>query len=105
MRFFIARAIVCCSYSVFCSASFAQPPKETASGPVEVTAWKVLTGGVAEDKAAKRAEAVAALGTIGPRRRELFPRLKPLLNDEKDAMRCMAAASIVRLSQGNPRAR
>lgn len=105
MRFFIARAIVSCFCSVFCSASFAQPPKKTASGPVEVTAWKVLAGGVTEDNAAKRADAIAALGTIGSRRRELIPKLKPLLNDEKDAMRYMAAASIVRLSRGNLRAR
>ncbi len=65
----------------------------------------MLTGGVAEDKAAKRADAIAALGTIRSRRHELFPRLKPLSNDEKDVMRYMAAASIVRLSQGNLRAR
>lgn len=67
MRSFITRAIVWGSCSVFWATSFAQPPKKTAAEPVEVTGWKVLTEGVAEEKAAKRADAIAALGTIGPR--------------------------------------
>jgi len=67
MRAFITRAIVSCSCSVLCATSFAQPPKKTSSERLEVTAWKVLTDGVAEDKAAKKADAIAALGTIGPR--------------------------------------
>jgi len=47
-----------------------------------------------------RAAAAKAVGALS--RRELIPKLKPLLDDEKDAVRYMAAASIVRLTQGSP---
>ncbi|HZU45340.1 MAG TPA: HEAT repeat domain-containing protein, partial [Terriglobales bacterium] len=42
-----------------------------------------------------RAAVADALGNSG--RRDALPPLRMLLNDEKDAVRCMAAASIIRL--------
>ncbi len=69
MRSIITGAIVWCSCFALCGGSFAQPPMKSASETLEVTAWKVLADGVAEEKAAKKADAIAALGTIGPKRK------------------------------------
>ncbi len=92
MRSFIARALVCCCF-ISCATFLAQPPKRTPSEPVEDTAWKVLADGAAEKKAAKRADAIAALGTIGLRP-EVVQLVEAGLADADPEIRQLAAETL-----------
>jgi len=54
--------------------SNASPKEKPAASP---TPWQILTAGVKTDNSMRRAEAVAALGTVGPQRRVLALLEKP----------------------------
>jgi HEAT repeat protein len=69
--------------------------KKRASGgaTTERKAWQILAAGVADEKAEKRADAIAALATIGPRP-EVLRLVEPRLTDKEAAVRQAAAASL-----------
>lgn len=63
-------------------------------------ALRALEDGTGDDNWVVRAAAAEALGNTGDRR--VLPTLRTMLDDEKDPVRCMAAAAIIRLQSHQP---
>lgn len=76
----------------------AQPSTPSAGGqsppkPGPLPPWQILTDGTADHNPARRAEAVAALGTIGPKTRVIHL-LERALNDKDASVRQLAASTL-----------
>lgn len=65
----------------------------TTSQATAANAWKILADGVADEKAEKRADAIAALATIGPRP-AVLRLVEARLTDKEAEVRQTAAASL-----------
>jgi HEAT repeat protein len=94
MRTFLLLAAICTACGIGVAPSPAQAPaNKPATEDVTARAWKTLTDGVADEKGAKRADATAALGTIGSRP-EVVQLVEARLDDKDSDVRQIAAATL-----------
>jgi len=92
MKILILVATICICYRPVAAAAQA-PAGKPAAGDVNAKAWRILTDGVADEKAVKRADATAALGTIGSRP-EVIRLVEARLADKDSDVRQIAAATL-----------